>query len=123
MFQNDICDSKYMSTNVSYKKILETELKERQLAKKGFLNVSHWPIKKGYSLNELMNMSEDLMDLLNENEVYYKGISINTDNNDNLLFYVHLNRAARTMSESEDIPETFLGYKVISIKEGKFIVV
>ncbi|HCJ8466371.1 TPA: hypothetical protein NV714_000044 [Escherichia coli] len=123
MFQNDICDSKYMSTNVSYKKILETELKERQLAKKGFLNVSHWPIKKGYSLNELMNMSEDLMDLLNENEVYYKGISINTDNNDNLLFYVHLNRAARTMSELEDIPETFLGYKVISIKEGKFIVV
>lgn len=123
MFQNDICDSKYMSTNVSYKKILETELKERQLAKKGFLNVSHWPIKKGYSLNELMNMSEDLMDLLNENEVYYKGISINTDNNNNLLFYVHLNRAARTMSELEDIPETFLGYKVISIKEGKFIVV
>ena len=123
MFQNDICDSKYMSNNVSYKKILETELKERQLAKKGFLNVSHWPIKKGYSLNELMNMSEDLMDLLNENEVYYKGISINTDNNDNLLFYVHLNRAARTMSELEDIPETFLGYKVISIKEGKFIVV
>lgn len=123
MFQNDICDSKYMSTNVSYKKILETELKERQLAKKGFLNVSHWPIKKGYSLNELMNMSEDLMDLLNENEVYYKGISINTDNNDDLLFYVHLNRAARTMSELEDIPETFLGYKVISIKEGKFIVV
>ena len=123
MFQYDICDSKYMSTNVSYKKILETELKERQLAKKGFLNVSHWPIKKGYSLNELMNMSEDLMDLLNENEVYYKGISINTDNNDNLLFYVHLNRAARTMSELEDIPETFLGYKVISIKEGKFIVV
>lgn len=123
MFQNDICDSKYMSTNVSYKKILETELKERQLAKKGFLNVSHWPIKKGYSLNELMNMSEDLMDLLNENEVYYKGISINTDNDDNLLFYVHLNRAARTMSELEDIPETFLGYKVISIKEGKFIVV
>ena len=61
-----------MSTNVSYKKILETELKERQLAKKGFLNVSHWPIKKGYSLNELMNMSEDLMDLLNENEVLQK---------------------------------------------------
>lgn len=123
MFQNDICDSKYTSTNVSYKKVLETELKEKQLAKKGFLNVSQWPLKKGYSLAELMNMSEDLMDILNENEVYYKGISITTDNGDNLLFYVHLNRAARTMSEFEDIPDSFLGYKVISIKEGKFIVV
>lgn len=108
------------SVSVNYRKRIEKESLKKKYSVQGFLNALNWPEFEEYSFTDLCEMASEIMEMLDDKEVYYQGVSIQKDQNGDVVFYVHLNRMARATSEADDVPDQYLGFKIFKITEGKF---